>query len=244
MVAHSKMREASLLKCLAVIPARSGSKRIANKNTRLFYGKPLIAYTIEAAQASNIFDRIIVSTDSERIAEVARQFGAETPYLRDASLADDYAPVSLTTVDALNKLDSKGTRYQYVAQLMANCPLRTAANIVDSYRQFLELDADAQISVTRYGWLNPWWAMERNKEFVLQPLFTEQLKRRSQDLPELFCPTGAIWWAKAETLRQKQTFHIENRVGWEMPWQEAIDIDNEEEWQMAEFMVQLRLHQS
>ncbi len=228
------------MKCLAVIPARGGSKRIANKNIRLLHGKPLIAYTIEAARTSRVFDRIIVSTDSPVIADIAVQFGAEVPTLRDSSLADDYTPVSLVTVNSLEEVDPRSTRYQYIAQLMANCPLRTSDSIIRSYRNFLALAADAQVSVTRYGWLNPWWAMKSNAANVLTPLFKEQLKQRSQDLPELFCPSGAIWWAKTNTLRQNQTFHIENRVGWEMPWQQAIDIDDEADWQMAEMLMQMR----
>lgn len=231
----------SLAKCLAVIPARSGSKRIPNKNIRMLHGKPLMAYTIEAAQASRIFDRVIVNTDSSLIADIAVQYGAEVPTLRDSSLADDYTPVSLVTVSTLKEIDPDGTKYQYVAQLMANCPLRTSTNIVQSYQHFIDLAADAQISVTRYGWLNPWWAMELEENCVLMPLFKGRLQQRSQDLPELFCPSGAIWWAKGDILRRSQTFHIENRVGWELPWQQAVDIDDETDWQMAEAL--MHMHQ-
>jgi N-acylneuraminate cytidylyltransferase len=186
-----------------------------------------------------LFDRVIVNTDSHVIADIAIQFGAEVPNLRDPSLADDYTPVSLVTINTLKELDPTGITYQYVAQLMANCPLRPSESIVESYHHFLQRDADVQMSVTRYGWLNPWWAMERDGGGVLTPLFREQLKQRSQDLPELFCPSGAVWWAKSDVLCQNQTFHVENRIGWEMPWQEAVDIDDEADWQMAEFLMQM-----
>lgn len=224
--------------CLAVIPARSGSTRLPHKNIRNLGGKPVIAYTIEAALTSGIFTRVVVSTDSEEFAGIARKFGAEVPFLRDASLADDFTPISLATLDTLEMLDPEAKSFSNVAQLMANCPLRTAADIIDSFRQFVATKAGAQISVTRYHWLNPWWAMTRDQKMRLAPIFEKETKMRSQDLPELFCPTGAIWWAKAEVLRQEKTFHISQRTGWEIPWQRAIDIDTEEDWQMAALMMQ------
>lgn len=226
--------------CLAVIPARGSSERVPGKNIRDLCGKPIIAYTIEAAIQSGVFSRIIVSTDSDEIATIARRFGAEVPFLRDASLADDYTPASLVTLDMLERLDPDGTGFRNMAQLMANCPLRTAADVRDSYQQFVEREADSQISVTRYGWLNPWWAMTRSNRYQLSPIFHKQVSKRSQDLPEVFCPTGAIWWAKADVLRREKTFHIAERTGWEIPWQRAVDIDTEDDWQLAELLMQLR----
>lgn len=228
---------------LAVIPARGGSKRIPGKNIRPFHRKPLIAYTIDAALQSHLFDAVVVSTDDARIASVAKEYGASVPFMRSPSLADDYTPVSAATADVLERIDPDGRRFAAVAQLMANCPLRTAADVLDSHRQFVETGADSQLSVTAYGWQNPWWAMRLNKSFVLEPLFKEDITRRSQDLPRLFCPSGAVWWTKADVLRKQRTFHIEGRTGWEMPWQRAVDIDTEDDWQMAEFLFeQSRTH--
>jgi len=231
------MEQSQNLICLAVIPARQNSKRIPRKNIRLFGGKPLIAYTIEAALQSGIFEQVVVSTDSEEIADIAARYGAETPFLRSAELADDITPVSAVTLDALEKLDPGSQRYTCVAQLMANCPLRNANDIRDSYRQFVECGAQTQLSVTRFHWLNPWWAMQRDEQYRIKPLFSEQIKMRSQDLPALFCPTGAIWWAWADVLRRERTFYAPDRAGWEIPWQRAIDIDTEEDWQLAEQML-------
>lgn len=222
---------------LAVIPCRGGSKRVPKKNIRLLHGKPAVAYAIEAALMSGIFQSIVVSTDSEEIAEIARACGAEVPFVRDSSLADDYTPVSTVTLDALNRLDHQASIYSNVCQLMANCPLRTAQDIRDSYAQFLETAADSQISVSEYGWLNPWWAMTRNDKNILTPLFKEQMGVRSQDLQHLYCPTGAIWWAQAEILRQHGTFYAPNYRGWTIPWQRAVDIDTEDDWQMAEVLM-------
>lgn len=224
---------------LAVIPARGGSKRIPRKNIREFGGKPILAYSIEAARQSGLFERVVVSTDHQEIAEIARAYGAEVPFLREAHLADDVTPVSAATVDVLRRLDKNSDRFGYVCQLMPNCPLRTADDIEQSYSQLIDTDAESQISVVRYGWQNPWWAMERNEKLHLEPLFKDFITRRSQDLPPLFCPTGAVWWARAETLRQEETYHVSTRTGWEIPWQRGLDIDTEEDWMMAEVLLAL-----
>ncbi len=224
---------------LAVIPARGGSKRVPSKNIRELAGRPILAYTIDAALESGLFARVVVSTDSPQIAAAAEQLGAEVPFIRSASLADDYTPVSLVTLDALERLDPDSSLFDRVAQLMANCPLRTAADIRASYQQFLETGAEAQLSVTRYGWFNPWWAMTRDAQMSLNPIFEHTLVR-SQDLPELFCPTGAIWWATSQALRREKTFHLPQRTGWEMDWQRAVDIDTEDDWKMAELLLQLQ----
>lgn len=232
---------------LAVIPARGGSKRISGKNVRLLRGRPLIAYTIEAALESNLFALVAVSTDSPEIAEIARAHGAEVPFLREPTLADDITPVSAATVDALERLapravTTQGTAYSCVCQLMPNCPLRTGADIIASHRQFVESGAEVQLSVVRYGWQNPWWAMRRTADLTLEPLFPEQMTQRSQDLPEVFCPTGAVWWAKVEVLRTHGTFHIPAKTGWEIPWVRGLDIDTEDDWLLAEALVRMGVH--
>lgn len=220
---------------IAIIPARGGSKRIPGKNIRSLAGKPLIAYSIEAALQSDLFSRVVVSTDDEEIGAIARTAGAEVPFLRSAEIADDVTPVSAATVDALKKLDPDGNRYRHVAQLMANCPLRTRQDVIASCEQFTQTEADAQISIVRYGWQNPWWAMRRKAEtFELDPLFAREMAQRSQDLPELFCPTGAIWWGKTSVVREHGTFHIPNRTGWEISWQNGIDIDTLDDLALAE----------
>jgi len=224
---------------VAIIPARGGSKRIPDKNIRRLADKPIIAYTIAAALKSDLFERVVVSTDSQRISQVAALYGAEVPFLRDESLADDFTPVSSATVDMLLRLDPVGDKFDSVAQLMANCPLRTAADISDSFRQFQTTGADSQISLVRYGWQNPWWAMRQNERHELEPVFKEQVTARSQDLPALFCPTGAIWWARTGVLRRTKTFHVENATGWEIPWQRGIDIDTFEDWAMTELLFRL-----
>jgi len=223
--------------CLAVIPARGGSQRVPGKNIRDLSGRPMIVYTIEAALQSELFARVIVSTDDPRIADISQRAGAEIPFLRDPSLADHQTHVSAATADALDRVDARSERFDCVAQVMACCPLRNAADIGNSYEQFVATGADSQVSVSRYTWLNPWGAMRRDDTFHVAPLFPEEENTRSQDLPPLFCIVGAIWWAKAAVLRRERTYHISARTGWEIPWQRSLDIDTEDDFRLAEILM-------
>ena len=224
---------------LAVIPARGGSKRIPRKNIRNLGSLPMMAYTLKAALESGVFKRVVVSTDDDDVAKVAKAFGADIPFMRKAELADDQTHASLVSLDALSRLEAQGESYNAIAQLMPNCPFRTAEDIKQSYKQFCSTGVEAQVTVTRYGWQNPWWALKM-QEGVLKPLFPEAHKARSQDLGELYCPVGAIWWAKAKTLKAHKTFLIEGRAGFELPWQHALDIDDEADWQLAEVLIHLK----
>lgn len=223
--------------CVAVIPARGGSKRIPKKNIKLLCGRPIIAYTIEAAINSGIFSRVIVSTDSHEVAAIARNYGADVPFLRGLDLSDDWAPVSSVTIDALRVIGTDA--FDFVAQLMPNCPLRKDKDIRCSFFELLSAGDDFQISVAKFHWQNPWWAMTMNSQGVLSPIQATKSLARSQDLPELFCPSGAIWWAKIRSLISAGTFHAEGKVGFELPWYRAIDIDTKDDWLLAESLMKM-----
>jgi N-acylneuraminate cytidylyltransferase len=207
-------------------------------------GRPLIAYTIEAALQSGIFARVIVSTDDPEVAAVSLRCGAEVPFMRAASLADDYTASSAVTTDALESVDQCGELYSYVAQLLPTIPLRNASDVRASFQQLLATGAPAQISITRFGWLCPWWVFERDPQLRLVPIFPEALQKRSQDLPPLFGPVGAIWWANAKSLRQTRNFYMPDHTGWEIPWERAVDIDTEDDWGMAEVLKQRQLQET
>jgi pseudaminic acid cytidylyltransferase len=200
----------------------------------------MIAYTVEAALRCGVFDRVIVSTDNDDIARAGQEAGAEIPFIRSSTLADDVTPVSAATADALLRLDPDDHHFASVCQLMANCPLRTAEDIRSSYEAFCTGGADAQLSVTRFGWLNPWWAMRIDERLRLTPLFDAQATARSQDLPDLVCPTGAVWWARAGVLRRERTYHVPGRSGWVIPWPRGIDIDTDDDWRIAELLAETR----
>jgi len=224
---------------IAVIPARGGSKRIPRKNILDFHGKPLIAWSIEAAKESGLFESILVSTDDPEIQTIARRFGAEVPFLRRA-FSDDQSPTSLATIDSLKQYEeARGVRFDTVVQLMASCPLRGSADIVQSCASFATRDRKFQISSFRYGWMNPWWAHQVNDSgtptsiFDSSP-FSDATKKRSQDLPKLYCPTGAIWIATVADLMESGTFYGPGHAFEEIPWSSAVDIDDREDWEMAE----------
>lgn len=226
---------------LAVIPARGGSKRLPGKNVKLLCGRPSIEYTIEAAIKSEVFGRVVVSTDDEAIAIIARAAGAEVPFLRDASLADDFTPVSEVTLDVLNRIDPDANAVESVCQLMANCPLRNADDIRNAHGQFRSTNSNSQISVTSYGWMNGWWAVQLDESFRATHLHPDKWQVRSQDLPEAYCPTGAVWFARADVLRKSRTFHTDDKTGFVVPWPRGLDIDSSEDWELAELLVKAQL---
>lgn len=220
-------------KVIAIIPARGGSKRIPKKNVIDFFGIPLIARTIEAAKASGIFDRIIVSTDDEEIAEISKRFGAEVPFLRE-QFQDDYSPVSLATISALKQSEVHFNEdYEVVVQLMPNCPLRNSTHIQEAFSFFVDNDSNFQISCFKFGWMNPWWALKLDNTLKGERIFQETLNQRSQDLEDLYCPTGAIWISEKSHLIKEGTFYGESHIFYPMNWKAAIDIDDNEDLEMA-----------
>ena len=221
-----------MTKIVAIIPARGGSKRVPGKNIMNFCGKPMIAWTIEAAKKSNLFKDIIVSTDSPEIASIAIKHGALVPVLRK-SASDDISPVSEATIHTLNELENIGLKYDVVIQLFAVCPLRNAEDIKKAYSFFVNQKTSFLISCFKYVWMNPWWAVELEDGFKPKKIFNDTLNKRSQDLPELYCPTGAVWIANIKNLKKDNTFYGEDHVFWEMDWERALDIDSQEDIELG-----------
>ena len=228
------------MKRLAVIPARGGSKRLPRKNIMPLAGKPMMAWTIEAALGAHVFDRVLVSTDDAEIAEIAQGLGAEAPFLRGAN-ADDYATVSEAVVTALHQAEQFWDEtYDTVVQLMPNCPLRTAADIVSGLNHFHLHPHLVQISAFRFGWMNPWWAFKLSEEGEPQPMFEGSEAQRSQDLPPLYAPTGALWIADRAAIVASGTFYGEGWRIFELDWMSAIDIDERGDLLMAEMAMAVR----
>lgn len=221
------------MKRVAIIPARGGSKRIPRKNIIDFRGRPMIAWTIAAAIESGCFDRILVSTDCAEIATVSEQAGASVPFLRQSD-ADDFAPVSAATASALKQAEAHwGTRFDQVVQLMPNCPLRGAENISHAIEHFQRQGNDFQISCFRFGWMNPWWAVQLDEHHAPTALFPEARMKRSQDLPDLYCPSGAIWVATRAGLLDAGSFYGPGYRFCPMDWQAAVDIDDMGDYRFA-----------
>ncbi len=228
------------MKRIGIIPARGGSKRIPQKNIMDFNGKPMMVWTIEAALGCGIFDQVLVSTDSEEIAEVAISSGASAPFLRLEN-ADDAASSSAATLSALRQAEIHwNTSYDVVAQLMPNCPLRNADHINDAVEHFGRGPTKFQISCFRFGWMNPWWAFSLNAELIPKQLFPDATAKRSQDLEHLYCPTGAIWLSQRDALIEAGTFYGPSHRFYPMDWIGAVDIDDMNDYGMALALAKMR----
>ncbi len=225
-------------KVLAIIPARGGSKRIPKKNIIPLAGKPMIHWTIEAALECPYIDKVLVSTDSCEIKEVSERAGAEVPFIR-VKAADDISPVSEATLSALEQAEALWGGFDIVVQLMANCPLRDSSVITEAIDSFYSDGRTSQISFFKYGWMNPWWA-HKIKDDQPQPIFEEALKSRSQDLEELYCPTGSVWISSTKSLAQFKTFYSPGYRSYVIDWVSALDIDDHDDLLMAEAMFALK----
>jgi len=222
-----------VVKPIAIIPARSGSKRIPDKNIIDFDGSPLIASTIQSAIQSECFEHVIVSTDSEKYANIAKKLGAEVPFLRNDAY-DDYCPVSQATAQALQQSEIFFKQnYEIVVQLMPNCPLRSSNTIQKCIKAFNEFKPHSLISCFKFGWMNPYWAYKIDGSNNPVPIFPDYTSSRSQDVPKLFCPTGSIWVSDCERLKINQSFYSPEWKFFEIPWIEAVDIDTYDDLKMA-----------
>ena len=228
------------MKVIAIIPARGGSKRIPKKNIIDFMGKPMIAWTIEAAVKSKIFDKIIISTDSEEIAKVGRDYGLEVPFLRQDK-NDDISPVSEATIAAVKQAEVHyNEKYDIVVQLMANAPIRNEDDIKNQYNEFIKYNRNFQLSSFKFGWMNPWWAAKINKDGSPDWLYPDGIVKRSQDLEDLYCPTGVIWIANIEKLLKSDTFYGPGHKFCELNWKSAVDIDDYDDLEFAKAIYLLK----
>lgn len=214
---------------MALIPARGGSKRLPRKNILPFAGKPMIAWTIEAAQKSGVFDRVIVTTDDDEIADIACHYGAEL-LKRPYHIADDKARL----IDVLHfAADHIREWPKNICLLLGNCPLRGAEDIFNSARVFRKLNYPAMLSVVKYGWTSPFRALEF-REDGLHFKWTEWSNQKGQAYPDVLCPSGAIYWAHTDQLKGSDTLYLPGIQGFPMPWERAIDIDTPEDFRLAE----------
>lgn len=229
---------------IAIIPARGGSKRIPRKNLLHFNGKPMIQWTIEAALKAEIFDEVFVSTDDPEIAHFSEKCGLKVPFLREGHF-DDHSTVSEATIHALKSLETHyGTVHEHVVQLMPNCPLRRASEIKLAWTNYLEKSHDIQVSCFKFGWMNPWWAAMISHDGVPQHIFDRAKVTRSQDLPNLYCPTGAIWIANVQKLMSQGSFYGTDYRFFEMHWKHAVDIDDFDDFEIAELLAEQKVNSS
>lgn len=222
------------MKYLAVIPARGGSQRIPKKNIYPFIDEPMLAYAIRGAEETGLFGHIHVSTDCEETAKIAEEHGYPPQFLRDAFF-DNEATVSQATAWAVEEMmqTKQVSKDTVVVQLMPNCPFRTAEDIKNAVATFERSEAVSQISCTDFGWSNPQWAFSlagNGRPHFLRP---DNLKKRSQDLPDYYQPSGAIWIMGAQNLINLKNFWQEATIMFRMQWLNAFDIDTPEDLEIA-----------
>lgn len=216
-------------KIIAIIPARSGSKGLKDKNIKELKGKPLIAYTIEAAQNSNLFDTILVSTDSEKYAQISREYGAEVPFLRSNENSGDKAGSWDVVKEVLSKLD---TKYNIVVLLQPTSPLRTAEDIVSAMNLFFEKNADTLFSVCETP--HPaFWCNTLDENLSTKDFIKEEYNLPRQELPKTYTLNGAIYIIKTDKLNPIN-FYSEKSYAYIMNKEHSIDIDEELDFILAE----------
>jgi CMP-N,N'-diacetyllegionaminic acid synthase len=211
---------------LAIIPARSGSKGVLNKNIKEVNGKPLIAYTIEAAKKSNIFDDIIVSTDSQQYATIAQQYGASTPFLRPESLSTDTASTTNVIIHTINELQKLGKKYDYFILLQPTSPLRTEDDIMNAVLELFKKDAYSIVSVCEAEH-SPLLMNRLDDSFSMKNFINDSNNKRRQDLQTFYRLNGAIYLCNTEYFLTRQTFYGEKSHALIMSQNHSIDIDSE-----------------
>ena len=220
---------------IAIIPARGGSKRIPRKNIRSFLGKPIISYSIEAAIKSKIFEKIIVSTDDEEIADISKEYGAETPFIRPTEISDDYTGTHEVIGHAVSRLTEMGMDFEYVCSIYPTAPLIQKDDLIEGFNIIKSGHWESVFAATTFNYpiLR---SFRKKKSGGLEMFFPEYYSSRSQDLPEALHDAGQFYWAKPEIWMEKpKGFHDKATVVLLPNWR-VIDIDNLEDWKKAEII--------
>lgn len=223
-------------KVLAIIPARGGSKTLPRKNIRCLAGKPLIAWTIEEARKSQYIDCSIISSDDDEIIRVAREWGAEVPFIRPAELAEDDTPGIEPVLHALKSINGY---YDYTVLLQPTSPLRTVKDIDECIHYCISKGAVTCTSVSKVD-KSPYWMYSLNDQQRLRPLvLSQQSINRRQDLPPIYALNGAIYVAQTQYLQKARCFISHETLAYIMPAERAMDIDDEIDFRYCELKLQV-----
>jgi pseudaminic acid cytidylyltransferase len=220
---------------IAVIPARGGSKRIPRKNIKPFRGKPMIAWSIEAAKRSRLFDRVLVSTDDAEIADVARQYGAETPFVRPADLSDDHTGTTEVIAHATRWAQDQGWPLTAVCCIYATAPF---VRVEDLERGFQALErGNWAFAFTATDYAAPIFrSFKRNERGGVEMFYPEHFKTRSQDLPAALHDAGQFYWGRPEAWTQGKRIFDGHSFALVVPRWRVQDIDTEDDWSRAELV--------
>lgn len=217
---------------VAIITARGGSKRIPRKNIKDFLGKPIIAYSITAALEAGCFDEVMVSTDDQEIADVALRCGAKVPFFRSAETSNDYSTTADVLVEVISEYRNRGQEFAYACCIYPTAPFVTAKKLKLGHDLLVTSGADSALPVVRFGY--PIQRALKIEENRLGMIWPEHLNSRSQDLMPAYHDSGQFYWFRVESFLTSRKLFAEHTVPIEMPESEVQDIDNEEDWKMAE----------
>jgi pseudaminic acid cytidylyltransferase len=220
---------------LAIIPARGGSKRIPRKNIKHFGGKPMIAWSIAAAQQSGCFDRIIVSTDDDEIAKVAKAYGAEVPFFRPLVLSDDYTATIPVIAHAIGWQNENGEEVSEACCIYATAPFLQTQDLLRGRKMMQNSGADYAFSVTSYAFPIH-RAIRITAQQRVQMFQPEHLNTRSQDLEDAWHDAGQFYWGRASAWLAMQPLFSQHSVAVPVPRHRVQDIDTLEDWERAEWM--------
>lgn len=220
------------MKPVAIITARGGSKRIPKKNIKQFCGKPMLAYSIEAALESRIFDEIMVSTESEEIASVAKKYGAKIPFMRSVERADDYASTTDVLLEVLDQYKRLGIDYEEFCCIYPTAPFVTAEKLRAAYTLLQQDDVYNVIPMVAFSFPPQRGMILRNG--MLKAAHPEHINKRSQDLETIYHDCGQFYWCKSKEFLRNPDFLSNHTIPYFVPETEVQDIDNESDWKLAE----------
>ena len=217
---------------LAIITARGGSKRIPQKNIKEFCGKPIIAYSIEAAINSGLFDEVMVSTDSEEIAEISRRYGATVPFMRSAETSNDYATTADVLKEVLEKYKAIGSSFDMMCCIYPTAPFVTAEKLIAASKKLQEAEADSLMPVVQFSFPPQRAVVIHDNKLVYQ--YPEFASKRSQDLEKIYHDCGQFYFCRISAFEKYGTVITPNTTALVVPEEEVQDIDNYSDWHIAE----------
>ncbi len=224
---------------LGIVTARSGSKGIKDKNIRKLSGKPLMAYTIESSVKCQYIDKVMVSTDSDVYADIARDYGADVPFLRSERNSTDIANSIDVLLEVLEEYQKRGMEFENIVSLQPTSPLRTCRNLDEAFRLFYDKEADSVVSVCECEY-SPLLCGILSDDLNMSGFIREENLKRRQDLAKYYRLNGAIYISKVSKLRQLKSFYGERSYAYIMGQKESIDIDTELDFEYAEFLLKNR----
>ena len=220
------------MRSIAIITARGGSKRIPRKNIKEFCGKPILAYSIEAAKDSGLFDRVMVSTEDKEIAETAKRYGAEVPFFRSESTSGDFATTNDVLLEVLAEYEKRGERFELACCIYPTAPFVTAEKLRSAVEKLLADDADTLIPVVQFSYPPQRAMVVREERLVFE--YPQFLDSRSQDLEPHYHDVGQFYVFRTEAFLRNKRLMVGNILPFTVSEMEVQDIDNESDWEIAE----------